>query len=365
MKKLLNGILYAFVAVLITTAGLIWADSAGINVKPSHVEVPNYFKANATYASFNFYTTTAPTYYNLSTVSFQRLKPFASFESSPAGITMDAPNGTVTFGPGTGGLYESTLRMSVKANEGTTIYYQTVKVDGTILNKTFRRMSQGPERDLTFLNISSVGGSTQDVYESTNSSTYALRYTNFTSTQKAIAAAKHGDGIYYHVNEGTATPGFLIKGNFSYVDEPLRINIKNTGYDGSNHVVKVQAYNYDTAIWVNMTDNGSDYSDSGSLPGLPGEYTNREFDFPSPRKNYVQNGIVQTRINHTLSGSATHDFEIDQLTLSDGLDSYYMQHSEFIRVNDGDVISVRIGTDIPGTNFYGYVRGLKLQRIGR
>lgn len=314
------------------------------------------------HVSFNYYTTTSPTFFNLSTTSFQELKPFAT-KSTFGNISGSATAGKVTFKAS--GTYKVTMRMSVRATQGATIQFQTIKNDSTVINKTIKKFGLGPFRDLAYANISTVGGSTSDIISYSDSSTISTM-ANVTSTQKIIKAARYSDMSYWHINEGTGTPGWLAKITFSNVDSPEIIQVFNTAYDGNAHRVKIRAYNAVFGRYTSLTDAGSDYLDGGPLPNGSTPLTRKDMPLPEPHRNYVSsNKQTKIQVHHIDSGSAAHDFELDQVRLIDGLESFYLEHTEIASFAVNDTLKIRIATDKAGTEFYRYVTGLKIDKIGR
>lgn len=361
MKKLANGILLAIVTVIFSIPVFIWADSAGIRVKPGHIELDGTIGYNPSYASMNFYTTINPTFFNLSTTSFQTVKPFST-KSTFGNISASVSEGKVTFKAS--GTYKIVMRMSIKATQGATAQFQTIKNDSVVINKTLKRFGLGPYRDLTYANISTVGGSTSDIISYADSGSIATM-ANVTSTQKIINAAKYSDTRYWHINEGTGTPGWLAKLTFSNVDSPDSVQVANTAYDGNAHRVKIKAYNVAFGRYTSLTNTGSDYLDGGALPDGATPLTRKDMSLPEPHRNYVNsNKQTKIQIHHIDTGSNTHDFELDQVRLVDGLDSFYLEHTEIASFAVNDTLKIRIATDIPGTEFYRYVTGLKIDRIG-
>lgn len=334
----------------------------GLDGVATYDNITGFDATKRIHASFNFYTTTSPTFLNLTTASFQELKPFA-IKSTFGNISGSTTAGKVTFKAS--GTYKVTMRMSVRATQGATIQFQTIKNDTIIVNKTLKRFGLGPYRDLVYANISTVGGSTSDIISYANSGTIAIM-TNVTSTQKIINAAKYSDMRYWHINEGTGTPGWLAKLTFSNVDSPDSIQVANTAYDGNAHRVKIQAYNAAFGRYTSLTNTGSDYLDGGALPDGATPLTRKDMVMPEPHRNYVNsNKQTKIQIHHIDTGSATHDFELDQVRLVEGLESFYLEHTEIASFVAGDTLKIRVATDKPGTEFYRYVTGLKIDKIGR
>lgn len=366
MKKIFHYFVLAFVTVLLGSQLFLYADSAGIRVKPTHIELNGTVEYQPSYASLNFYTS-IPTFFNLSTTAFQIVKPWST-KASFTNISCDAANGLIKFKTDSHGTYKIAMRTSNKYTEGATVYFQTVRNYTSIVNKTFKQATQGPERNPILMNMSTTGsGATADIINSSTSTTFGTLFTNTTSNAKAVVAISNADGKYYMVNEGgTGTVrGFVVRATFGSIDTPKYLHIINSGYDGGGHHVKLRAYNAVLGRYTALTDGGSDYSDVGSLPSGTSPLWERKILFPVPYKNYV-NSSKQTRIifDHTDAGSSTHNFMMDKIAVQDALSSFYVEHTEIVSINDGDVLQMRIRTDTPGTDFYRYVSGLKIDKIG-
>lgn len=315
--------------------------------------ITGYNKHRAAYASFNFYTTSSPTFLNLSTTTFQALKPFATSESS-SNITTNATTGVATIGSGGEGLYKVLMRMSIRANEGSTVYFQTVKNGSVIVNRTLKKMGPGPMYHPTMINYSGAG--------------------LYGSSASGIANTYTPDGVYYLINEGSGSPGIVATATFNGINVPKRLICSNCQYDssGAAHAVMAQIYMPVFGRYTGMTTKSYISGARDDFPNKSGDPLTdptlpfyREFDVPTPLTNYALNGQVKMRFRHSNNGSTGHSLFIDALHCQDALESYYLEHSEIVRLVDGDTIQIRIGTDTAGTTFYRYVTGLKLEKIGR
>jgi hypothetical protein len=260
-------------------------------------------------------------------------------------FSADLANGDFYYIGTNPGDYFIVVNSSVRAPTGV-LFTQGIFKNDTAIDTFSREMTAGPERPLSYLNLSTIGSETQDIKVSSDSSTYADAYTNFTSTAIALDAVAEADGRYYHVNEGNSTPGFVIKIQIDNVDIPSSIRLFNSGYDGANHNVKMRAWNATLASYTSMTDSGSDFYDVGALPGPPGEYSYRDFKFPSPRVDFVDSGIVTVLVYHETSGNIAHDAEFDKIVLVDGLNSIPFPSFHRTTLTNGDKISVRFKSDL-------------------
>jgi hypothetical protein len=135
------------------------------------------------------------------------------------------------------------------------------------------------------------------------------------------------------ISSGTVADTRTINQTYLVVNESgqFKIDFKFTGLDGMMgqaapknpasvvvvgryvgnpaHNVKIQAWNYDTTAWVNLTADANDFPSSLSD-------SESEFPFPDLSGDYVNvAGEAQVRIEHTSSAVITHNMYIDFIKL--------------------------------------------------
>jgi hypothetical protein len=359
MKSLALSVLLLIFSVTVT-----YADGAGYSVDDDYFRVNKLLRAKGDSANVQFDSYTA-VFEDYSTENVYYKWNTATSSTGFGNLSSSAQDASITvLGEGDGWYYVHAIT-GHRADFGAYITYSVMKNDSPI-DDIFREMTLGPERPLTFLNLSSTDNYTQDVVANTNSSTYTTRYTNFTSTQKALDAVSAIDGIYYHVNEANVTPGFIIVAEASNIDIPQGIRM-TSAYDGASHIVKLSVKYIPTGAWTYLTDNGSDFYDTGSLPGTPGDYAERLFLFPIADNgaDFVDpSGKVFLRVEHESTGNVAHDFELDYVSVIDRLNSIVVPNSHLEYLTAGDRITMSYKSNIPNTHFYRNNTMLEVIRIG-
>lgn len=362
MKRVLHGIILAFIAVLIITQVKARANNAGVNVKPSRTELTGYGIYNQSYASMHLHTSVGQ-FYNLSTLSHQKIVNFSTSANS-SDMTVDKTNGLITLGSNTAGVYLVTFHTSFKATEGAELSWY-LKKNGTTIHETSREMTAGPERFPTFINVS--GTSTAlDITEYTTKI-----QTGVTNQTTLLNAVKMQDGRCIHIDEVSAqtTPAFVSNFKFGSVDSPKRIFTNAAAYAGHDtHIVKLSVLNTAFGRYTNISNVNRHYPDNGSstLPEKINSLYNRSWNIPEPNRNYKDSsGIVTARIIHTEDGANGGYFEIDKLGLQDALNSLVIEISEIVTLSAGDNISLWIHTDTIGTEYFSHGQGVELTKISR
>lgn len=348
---------------------------AAVDFTPDHTGIipDNYFVKSTDFA---VYTTAAglaqtatlhfdsidPVFEDYSTANVDYKWDNVDSSSNFGNLSTSISDGSITVLSGGEGKYFIHAISSFRADAEAIITTSIFK-NGTSIDNVFREQTLGPARALSFLNIS-ANGATQDFIANTDSSSYDVRFADFTSTQKALDATANLDGIYYHVNETNATPGFLIKAEAERIDVPNSIVLYGA-YDGANHNVKMEIKNDTLGTYTSMTDNGSDFFDTGALPGAPGDYSLRTFDVPDDQIDYVDSsGKVIFRIRHINTGSIAHDFELDRVTVMDRLNSIVIPNSHEENLVVGDKITLRYRSTITDTHFLRNNTQLEMLRTG-
>jgi hypothetical protein len=359
MKSLALSVLLLIFSVTVT-----YADGAGYSVDDDYFRVNKLLRAKGDSANVQFDSYTA-VFEDYSTENVYYKWGTATSSTSFGNLSSSAQDASITVLEGGDGWYYVHAITGHRADFGAYITYSVLK-NGASIDDIFREMTLGPERPLTFLNLSSTDNYTQDVIANTDSSTYTTRYANFTSTQKALGAVSAIDGIYYHVNEANVTPGFIIIAEASNIDIPQGIKLI-AAYDGANHVVKLSVKRISTDAWVYLSDNGSDFYDTGSLPGTPGDYSERLFLFPLEDNgaDFVDSsGKLFLQIKHESTGNVVHDYELDYASIIDRLNSIVVPNSHLEYLTAGDRITMSYKSSIPNTHFYRNNTMLELIRIG-
>lgn len=116
------------------------------------------------------------------------------------------------------------------------------------------------------------------------------------------------DGVSWQFEEISGNPGQNIVFIFDDVPEvPLRVFMR-CFYDGNPaHVVKLRRYDYDSATWVDVTEDVRDFISRSTL---------REYYFDlAYDADYFSNGQMKLQIDHVSSGSPGHFFDLDFMAL--------------------------------------------------
>lgn len=119
------------------------------------------------------------------------------------------------------------------------------------------------------------------------------------------------DGLTYHVDEVTGVPGFNIQTDFYNVATSTVINTLKTRfwYNGSaTHNVDLQIYNYATPGWNTLQ----------TVQGTP-SYVSLNLELTNGNNYVSATGTVNVRFYHTTTGNASHDIQIDYLSIQKGI----------------------------------------------
>lgn len=114
------------------------------------------------------------------------------------------------------------------------------------------------------------------------------------------------------VAEAASTPAMLIELNFTVANEPERLYFIGR-YEGSaTHELEVQVLNFSSGSYIEIRENIRDLKHtSGDINYF------REWNFPLPNSNYVNNNIVSVRINHTDNGNSAHNLYMDKIWITE------------------------------------------------
>ena len=124
------------------------------------------------------------------------------------------------------------------------------------------------------------------------------------------------------IDEVSGTPGFDLEFEFGLVPTSydqagaiLSIYIRYIYNGFAGHNIKLQAWNYNTTSWVNITAAANDFPESGGISDV----ITFIFDGDSGNlQDYIDNRTVLLRFYHTSAGNPTHDFGVEYLTLDAG-----------------------------------------------
>lgn len=188
-----------------------------------------------------------------------------------------------------------------------------------------------------------LSGTSAGSEQSWTASSYNV--TTGTHISGAASDTETDNGTYLQIEETVGSPCLDFDLTWSGLPNngvwyPDKVFV-NGYYDGNPaHDVFIYMWNYDTTAWVRLTAAAQDFPDDSSDQ----DYT---FDVPTVNtEDYFSSGAAKVRINHTSSGSAGHDFYLDQIlfkkTVTDnvlaitGTDWDDQAQSESIDVSGGD-----------------------------
>jgi len=117
-----------------------------------------------------------------------------------------------------------------------------------------------------------------------------------------LASLQTLDASTYDVSEVGGNPGFTIEMNMANVDAAGPDNIVIHGYyDGGHTNVDVDIWDYNLGSWVTL----------GQMATSGGSVVEQSFAVTGSKSDKVQDGVVQTRINHDEMGNASHNIFLD------------------------------------------------------
>lgn len=357
---LFKALLFFYLAAVYSTVN---ADQTGIDITPDGATIDGHVYADPQYATLHYSSDTGA-YQNLSTTNWYKHTTWDT-KAAFGNLSSSTSSGIITVLNTAGaGTYKVTLLSSIKAPAGAVISQGIAKND-VVVDTFSREMTVGPERSLTtFQFYTAHAGETIEIVTPTDSTTYAFSLSS--TVAQNLDALLDTEGKYLHVNENNGgADGFDLYGEVSSVDIPEEIICRNCGYDGSGHTVKYYAYDDLNTTWNAMTGLGTDFYDTGALPGAAGDYTTRIVKVPTPRKNYVNSsGVFKFRIWHAFTGSQTHDWEADSLSLRDRDNSIPFPSQHEVSLVAGDTISVYFKSDTVDSDIIKNHVDIIIQRIG-
>lgn len=149
------------------------------------------------------------------------------------------------------------------------------------------------------------------------------------------------DGDYLVINEVSATPGFDVEFEINTPIEHTKVIFWGR-YDGSTgHEVEAQAYNYTTAMWVDLRASVKDLPNQNGLP----DYV-KEWAIPSPQSDFTDGVKNKMRFYHTSAGSGTHFLNIDKLVYLDKYAPINVSVEGLVNLVATDVVDLRIASNI-------------------
>ncbi|MDO8735714.1 MAG: WxL domain-containing protein [Thermoleophilia bacterium] len=140
----------------------------------------------------------------------------------------------------------------------------------------------------------------------------SVSVSNGTITSGTYSSVQSVNGTYLIVQE---TGSFQITYTFTNNIPAIQNSIMFTGrYQGnSTHAVELQIYNYSTSSWTNVRSATKDFGNSST------DY-NFAWAIPGTLSNYftgtAPNLTARIRVNHTSSGTSSHYFYTDMISLS-------------------------------------------------
>lgn len=140
----------------------------------------------------------------------------------------------------------------------------------------------------------------------------SLTLTTGAISSGALEDTYSDNGVELVLTEVTGTPGFVYDFTFGEYD-PVPNNVHTVlfkaWYQGNKaHNVKLQQWNYTTSGWTNVTGATQDFPDVAS---------EQTYAFKiDASADYLSNGQIKLRLNHTSPGNPVHLMHIDQMYLT-------------------------------------------------
>jgi hypothetical protein len=238
-------------------------------------------------------------------------------------FSADLPNGEFYYTGPTADFYIQ-VNASIRAPYAA-VFEQGIFKNGTAIDIFPREMTVGPERNVTFVSISSAD---QNVAYGTYSTLESLYFS---------------DGDRYEVLEDAAASTNCLIAYFevSNIDVPYSINWYNTNYGGSvNHYGMVEVFSNTSSAWHDVNKLLEDYT-----------YTevkkDTSYGIPSPRVDYVLEGVVKFRWRHNNTNCAADTLFVDSVKVRDRLNSIPFPSFHKETLSNGDKISVRYRSSLP------------------
>lgn len=227
-----------------------------------------------------------------------------------------------------------------------------------------------------------------------------------------VDTLQFADANYVDVQEIVGDTGFIIDHTFSNIFDPHAACYWGIYEGGLNHEVEVMVRNYATTIdEVQNGGNGytcirSHISDAAKEPGVGADWAAywslkgaasgeaawvtatayvdgfddlragtsdipisttdifREWPYPAATSPYVNSGASIVRFLHTSSGTASHKQLTDKLCIEDNHISTMISGSGVLDLSAGQVVDLRIKSNIGGENIHIHTANLNITRIG-
>lgn len=146
------------------------------------------------------------------------------------------------------------------------------------------------------------------------------------------------DGSYLTGSEVTGAPGFQYDFTWENVPPTLVRSVRFIGYYDGNpaHAVKVQQWNFTGSSWENCTAATTD---------IPSGTSDSQHDIPlkGTGSDYISNGTLKLRIEHTSTGNPVHQLQIDQFIL---LAAVALEGIDVVAASDSRTIDLAGSTNL-------------------
>jgi len=121
----------------------------------------------------------------------------------------------------------------------------------------------------------------------------------------------NGDRV--EISESAGVPSMEVEINFTGLSSDPSVLLFWGRYEGSaTHELEVLVLNFSNGQYVNIRDGIRDLQHTaGDIDYF------KEWNYPTPKSDYVSSGVTSVLINHTDSGNAAHDLKIDKMRVTD------------------------------------------------
>jgi hypothetical protein len=225
-----------------------------------------------------------------------------------------------------------------------------------------------------------------------------------------VDTLQFADANYVDVQEITGDTGFIIDHVFSSIFDPHATCFNGLYEGGLNHEVEVMIRNYETTI-DNVTHSATNYkcirshtSGAATEPGTGVDWEAywsqegsggdawvtatgyvdgfddiragtsdipistidilREWPYPADTSPYVDSGASIVRYLHTSSGTGSHQMLIDKVCIEDNHISTMISGSGILNLTTGQVVDLRIKSNIANESIHIHTANLNITRIG-
>lgn len=191
--------------------------------------------------------------------------------------------------------YDSTNKqLIVKKSGWYNLSYKTVfsaKVGSTIQLGVFRTPSAGSPAVLPAFQGWSQIAEGKEIYPTSQSATFGV-------LTGAVSRLQENNRLYVTGSEVSGNPGYQYQFTFVTTKTPLSLHVQGKYIHSTQYLKKWEAYNFDTASWVEMIASASVADDMPDIGNI-----DQHWDYLFPSGTYLSGGEIRVRTTHTSNGA--------------------------------------------------------------